>query len=263
MTPFRHIGTRHIHLDATDSTNNRAAEFAHDPANSGTVITTDVQTQGRGQHGRVWHSQPGMNVLLSVLLFPPIELRKPAVLTALASVAVAETVFELVGQEPTIKWPNDVLVGGKKIAGILIESGVKGMSTEYSVLSTQYFVVGIGLNVNQSSVDFTSQGLPEATSLGLLAGKSHDVATVTQFLIHKLDAAYEKVLSGNLIDLESQWTKRLDLHGRNVTVEKMGASEIDGRLRSLSFDRVELETSTGEACQLRPEEVRHIRPRLS
>ena len=114
MMPFRHIGTRHIHLEATDSTNNRAAEFAHDPAYSGTVITADVQTQGRGQHGRVWHSRPGTNVLLSVLLFPPLELRKPAVLTALASVAVAETVFELTGQGPTIKWPNDVLVGGQE-----------------------------------------------------------------------------------------------------------------------------------------------------
>src|SRR5213595_3848339 len=121
---LRHIGTRHIHLDATDSTNSRAAEFAHDIAYAGTVVTADLQSQGRGQHGRAWQSPPGANVLLSALLFPPPQLRRPAVLTAWAAVAVAETVVQVTGQPAAIKWPNDVLLGGKKVCGILIECGV-------------------------------------------------------------------------------------------------------------------------------------------
>ncbi|MSR55942.1 MAG: biotin--[acetyl-CoA-carboxylase] ligase [Gemmataceae bacterium] len=252
MKTFRHIGTQQIHLEATDSTNNRAAEFAHDPANAGLVISADVQTQGRGQHGRVWHSQPGTNVLLSVLLFPPEELRKPAVLTALASVAVAETVSELTRQEPSIKWPNDVLVAGKKIAGILIESGVKKPST-------QYFVAGIGLNVNQTSADFQAHGLPDATSLHQLTDRSFEVALVTRLLVQKLDEGYELARNGQIAKLESQWTTRLGIQGHNVTVEFMNADESDGRLRSMSFEHLEIESTNGEVRWLRPEEVRHIR----
>jgi len=261
MRIFRHIGTRHIHLEATDSTNNRAAEFANDPTNAGLVITADVQTQGRGQHGRIWHSQSGTNVLMSVLLLPPEEIRKPAVLTALASVAVAETVVELAGEEPTIKWPNDVLVGGKKIAGILIESGVKRLSAEYSVLSTQYFVVGIGLNVNHTSTDFEALGLPDAISLRQLTSEKLEISAVTQLLIQKLDEHYGQAMNGQIAKLEQQWTTRLGLEGRGVTAEFMNADELDGRLRSMSFEHLEIETANGEVRWLRPEEVRHIRPR--
>src|SRR5215213_3318554 len=120
MDPLRHIGRRHIHLDATDSTNTRAAE----PAHAGTVVSADLQTRGRGQHGRVWESPPGVNVLLSALLFPPPALRRPVVLTAFAAVVVGETVLQVTGKQSRIKWPNDVLLGGKKVCGILIEGGV-------------------------------------------------------------------------------------------------------------------------------------------
>ena len=102
----------------------RVAEFAHDPACGGIVVTADLQSCGRGQHGRVWESPPGVNVLLSTLLFPPPELRRPALLTAFAAVSVTETILEVTGQHSTIKWPNDVLLSGKKVCGILIECGV-------------------------------------------------------------------------------------------------------------------------------------------
>src|SRR6476661_11245591 len=105
MAKLRHIGRRLIHLDATDSTNSRAAELAHDSAHAGTVVTADLQTRGRGQHGRVWESPPGANVLLSALLFPPPALRRPVVLTAWAAVVVSETVLQVTGQQTTIKWP--------------------------------------------------------------------------------------------------------------------------------------------------------------
>ena len=132
-----------------------------------------------------------------------------------------------------------------------------------SVLSTQYFVVGIGLNVNQSREDFESLGLQEATSLGRLAGRGHDVGIVTRLLIQKLDAEYERLLNGQIAELEAQWTRRLALQGRSVTAELMDASELGGRLRSLSFDHLEIESTNGQVRRLRPEEVRHIRSRSS
>src|SRR3954454_4515684 len=120
---LKYIGRRHIHLDATDSTNSPAAELVHDPAAAGTVVTADLQTRGRGQHGRVWESPPGVNILLSALLFPPPALRRPVVLTAFAAVVVAETILQVTGKQARIKWPNDVLLDRKKVCGILIEGG--------------------------------------------------------------------------------------------------------------------------------------------
>jgi BirA family biotin operon repressor/biotin-[acetyl-CoA-carboxylase] ligase len=255
MDPLRHIGRRHIHLDATDSTNSRAAELAHDPANAGTFVTAELQTRGRGQHGRVWESPPGVNVLLSALLFPPPALRRPVVLTAFAAVVVGETVLQVTGKQTRIKWPNDVLLGGKKVCGILIEGGVVAADRD------PHFVVGIGLNVNQSADDFAQLGLPEATSLSIAVGQRLDVAGITELLIRNMDSVYDLLLSGDpadLADLERWWRRQLGLDGRPVTVELMDASEIRGRLVELGFGGLAIETCGGMR-RLVPEEVRHVR----
>jgi BirA family transcriptional regulator, biotin operon repressor / biotin---[acetyl-CoA-carboxylase] ligase len=253
MDPLRHIGRRRIHLDATDSTNSRAAELAHDPAYAGTVVTTDLQTRGRGQHGRVWESPPGVNVLLSALLFPPPALRRPVVLTAFAAVVVGETILQVTGKQTRIKWPNDVLLGGKKVCGILIEGGVAAADRD------PHFVVGIGLNVNQSADDFARLGLPEATSLSMTVGQRLDVKGITELLIRNLDAEYDRLLEGELPALEACWQWRLGLDGRPVTVELMDATEVGGRLAALNFGELAVEVSPGEVRRFVPEEVRHVR----
>lgn len=252
MDAPRHIGRRHIHLDATDSTNSRAAELAHDLAYSGTVVTADLQTRGRGQHGRVWESPPGTNVLLSALLHPPPPLRRPVVLTAFAAVAVTETVLRVTGRQTRIKWPNDVLLDGRKVCGILIEGGVAGPDRD------PHFVVGIGLNVNQSADDFARLGLPEATSLAVSTGRPLDVKAITRQLILQLDADYDRLQSGGLGELEACWQGRLGLEGQAVSLELMDATVLVGRLVELSFRGLALET-VGVMRRFRPEEVRHVR----
>jgi BirA family biotin operon repressor/biotin-[acetyl-CoA-carboxylase] ligase len=253
MDPPRHIGRRHIHLDVTDSTNSRAAELAHDTTNAGTVITADLQVQGRGQHDRIWQSPAGANVLLSALLFPPPQLRRPAVLTAWAAVAVGDTIVQVAEQPTTIKWPNDVLLGGKKVCGILSECGVVPAARE------PYFVVGIGLNVNPSAADLTRMDLPDATSLSVAVGRPLDVKGITRLLIHNLDAEYDHLLADGLAELEACWARGLGLTGRPVTAELMDATEVRGRLVGLGFGGIHLELSDGTVRQLRPEEVRHLR----
>jgi BirA family transcriptional regulator, biotin operon repressor / biotin---[acetyl-CoA-carboxylase] ligase len=241
------IGRRHLHLAETDSTNTRAAELAADPASDGTVITADVQTRGRGQYGRTWQSPPGANVLLSTLLFPPPELRRPAILTAFAAVVVAETVSQTTGETATIKWPNDVLVRGKKVCGILSEAGVR------SAESGPHFIVGIGLNVNLSADDFTRMELPDATSLSIVGGRPLDVPAVTRSLIDNLDAEYGRLLAGGLDGLEARWAAAVGRLGEPVTVERMDGSMIHGRLVALTFDEVVVGKT-----RLMPEEVRHV-----
>ena len=115
------LGRRVLVYDCLESTNTLAATLADDRANDGVVILAEEQRAGRGQQGRSWHCPAGAGVLVSVLLFPPTALRRPALLTAWAAVSVCETIRLGTGVQARIKWPNDVLLRGRKVCGILIE----------------------------------------------------------------------------------------------------------------------------------------------
>ena len=186
----------------------------------------------------------------SRLVFPPFALQRPAVLTAFASVVVAETILQVTGKQATIKWPNDVLLGDKKVAGILIECGV---------VHSPYFILGVGLNVNQSGDDFRCMELPDATSLSLAVGQALDVRGITELLIRNLDDQWVRLLAGEFADLEKKWAGRIGISGAFTTVEFMDANELRGQLRRIGLDALELELPSGELRLLRPEEVRHLR----
>lgn len=243
----RHIGRRVVVYDELPSTNDRAAELAADPENAGTAVVADRQTVGRGQYGRVWQAPPGTSLLMSVLLFPPPACRRPVVLTALAAVAVAETIRELTGAEARIKWPNDVLLGGKKTCGILIEQAAGT-------------VVGIGLNLNQSAADFDAAGLPDATSLAATHGGWIDSTVALATLLRRLDDEYDRLLSGDGVRLEAEWKGRVGLLGRQVVAESMDGGTTVGRLREMTFEGVEIDTGEVGLVALRPETLRHLRP---
>jgi BirA family biotin operon repressor/biotin-[acetyl-CoA-carboxylase] ligase len=243
----RHVGRRVLVYDAVRSTNDVAAELAVDPSNNGTVVIADHQTAGRGQYGRVWQSRPGTSLLMSVLLFPPDELRRPVVLTAWAAVGVAEAVRTLTGVQAKVKWPNDLLVRGQKVCGILIEQGVGT-------------VAGVGLNLNQSAEDFAAAGLPDATSLALAAGAPLDPRAAAVAVVRRLDEEYDRLLAGELAPLESDWKWRVGLLGRQVVAELTDGSVLGGRLRDLTFDGVEIEFGEYAAEVVRPELVRQLRP---
>src|SRR5688500_17297622 len=121
-----HIGRFIRVFDSLDSTNAHCLQLAGDPDLDGLVVLARHQTAGRGQYGRAWLAPPESSVLLSLLLFPPEELRRPALLTAFAAVSVAELVLRLSGEEARIKWPNDVFLRDKKICGVLIEQRSQG-----------------------------------------------------------------------------------------------------------------------------------------
>ncbi len=242
----RRLGRRVLVYDSLDSTNSHAAALAADPANDGLVILARQQTAGRGQHGRSWQCPAGTGVLLSVLLFPPPPLRRPAVLTAWAAVSVCETIRAEASLPARIKWPNDVLVQDKKVCGILIEQGAAT-------------VAGIGLNVNQSAADLAAAGLPLAASLAVLAQRSFDCPAVARRLVEQLDAAYDRLCRGDLAGLEASWKARLGLLGQQVAAE-YAEGTYRGRLRGLSFEGVELEADGGGRLCLRPESVWHVEP---
>ena len=157
--PAGRIGKQVQIFDCVDSTNTRAMELSVDPEYHGAVIvatTTNLRARA------IWPvlGMPARNsgILMSVLLFPPASLRQPALMTALAAVAVAETILEITGIHAGIKWPNDLLMRGKKVCGILIEQG-RGV------------VIGIGLNLNRTEEDFENLNYRHATSLRIQSGQ--------------------------------------------------------------------------------------------
>ena len=239
-----HVGRQVLVFDALDSTNTTAAELAT-PDADGLVVVADFQTAGRGQYGRVWRSRPKASVLMSVILFPPPELRRPVILTAWAAVAVGEAVFALTGVQAKVKWPNDLLIRGKKVSGILIEQG-------------RAVIAGVGLNLNQTADEFAAAELPDATSLGVVAGTAIDHRTAAETLIRRLDAEYARLLAGERVAVEADWKWRTGLLGRSVVVERTDGSTLRGRLRDMSFDGLELDEHDGPVRVIVPETVAHV-----
>lgn len=247
------LGRRVLVFDRLDSTSNVAASLANSPGNDGVAVLADEQSGGRGQHGRTWACPAGGGVLLSVLLFPPPALRRPAVLTAWAAVSVCETVLELTGLPAGIKWPNDVLMSGRKVCGILIEQRTAGGQDAVPT------VCGIGLNVNQSAATFAEAGLPGAASLAVFTGQGRDCRAVARRLLHHLDEQYSALCAGDVTTLEACWKWRVGLLGKEVIAECHDGPH-RGRLRDLTWDAVELARADGTAERLSPEAVKHLFP---
>jgi BirA family biotin operon repressor/biotin-[acetyl-CoA-carboxylase] ligase len=259
----RRLGRRVLVFDRLDSTNNLAATLADDPANDGLAILADEQTAGRGQYGRTWLAAPGQSVLLSVLVTPPPELCRPAVLTAWAAIAVCETIRKTIGQPTRIKWPNDVLLLDRKVCGILIESIAGRRSAGFipagsspaarQIPSSPWFVVGIGLNVQQCA----AAGLPQATSLAQFSDHPLDTSAVAADLIRQLDSDYDALRQGDLSTLETCWKQRLELLGKDVIAQCQDGTH-HGRLIELSFRGVKLARSSGSPLVLAPERIRRL-----
>jgi BirA family transcriptional regulator, biotin operon repressor / biotin---[acetyl-CoA-carboxylase] ligase len=238
------LGRRVLVYDCCDSTSTRVEALASDTANDGVVVLAREQDAGRGQYGRTWTCPSGAGVLMSVLLFPPPALNRAPILIAWAAVSVCELIKKVTSLETQIKWPNDILLGGKKVCGILIEQG-------------QGTVAGIGLNLNQPASLFAAADLPLATSLAIATGQTRECEEVARQLIVELDAQYERLWQGDLETLESRWKWRLGLVGKRVKAE-CAHNFLEGTLGDVGFDGVKLTLADGNTIRLRPEAVRHF-----
>ncbi len=161
-----YIGKNLLLLDVVDSTNNYLKKLGADGCESGTVVATREQTAGKGRLGRVWLSEKDSCLMFSFLLRPKVSLSKVSVITPLCGLALCKAIRECTGLECMIKWPNDIIIGRKKLAGIL---------TEISVVNEEdyYTVTGVGLNVAQTCFD--EEIAHKATSICLETGKEIDI----------------------------------------------------------------------------------------
>ncbi len=200
------IGSKIVHYTVVSSTMDAARSMAMNGTEEGTVVVAEEQTGGRGRLSRRWLAPTGSSILLSVVLKPPME--KLTALNMVAALAVVQAIERATGLAATIKWPNDVLIDGKKVCGILLE-------TDIARDKVNWVIVGLGLNVN---LDVTS--LPEMptqpTSLSTALGHEVDREELLRALLRQFDDLYQALLAGQPV--RQQWLERLDTLGKEVTV---------------------------------------------
>ena len=176
------IGREIIVFEETGSTNDVAARAGHEGSREGLVIFAESQRSGRGRLGRHWSSLPRRGLWFSVLLRPRIEVSRWPELTFCAALAVAESAEAETGQSPVIKWPNDVLIDGRKIAGILLECHHRE--------APGFVVIGIGVNVLHREEEFAPELRSQAGSLSIAAGRPVDRRVAAAAILSRLDAHY-------------------------------------------------------------------------
>lgn len=211
----RRLGREIICLDEAVSTNAVAFRLAEDGAVEGCTVIADCQTSGKGRLGRVWVSPPGVNLYCSVIVRPPLQPMAAPQLTFLSVVAVARTIEQVTGLSPRIKWPNDILLSGKKVAGLLNE-----MSAETDKVN--FVVLGIGVNLNMRADQFPPELRHPATSTLIETGKGVSRVVFARRLLQELDSIYSLFLEEGYAPVRREWLERSRLAGEQVTVTDNG-----------------------------------------
>lgn len=207
------IGKNLSFLSEIDSTNTELKRMAANDASEGTVVLSEAQTAGRGRRGRSWMSDPGLGIWMSVLLRPLIHPSQVQTITLAASIAVVRALEKHGINGLGIKWPNDILINGKKVCGILTELSAEADRTEWVVL-------GIGLNVNHQQEDFPDDLKPSATSLKLSFGESgHFIRSqIASDIINELEDVYLSFLQKGPAWVAQEWKKHNVTLGKRVNL---------------------------------------------
>lgn len=199
------VGQHVIYFPRLSSTMDAARQAAREGAAEGTLVIAEEQTAGRGRAGRTWFSHRG-GLAYSIILHP--VLPQLSSLIMIASLAVAHSIESLTPLHAGIKWPNDVLINGKKVCGILIENALKGAGVDFSI-------VGVGLNVNGAPPTLSPPAIP-ATSLSNETGKEIPRLRILYRLMEETEQLYTRVVAGN--SLVNEWRHRLVTLGQQVQV---------------------------------------------
>jgi len=216
-------------IKETLSTNADAFRIAEAGAPEGAVIIADAQTGGKGRRGRIWSSPAGVNLYCSVVLRPAIMPHEAPQLTFLSAVAVARAIEQTTDLKPEIKWPNDVLVGGRKVAGLLNE-----MSSETDGIN--FIILGIGVNLNMTADQFPNDLRHPATSLLLESGSRVCRSRFAAVMLNELDKLYEDFLCNGFDPVRGEWQRRCNANGRVVSVSDTGCESKSGIFVGIDSD---------------------------
>jgi BirA family biotin operon repressor/biotin-[acetyl-CoA-carboxylase] ligase len=203
------------HFQTLDSTNSKAYQLALNGAEEGEVVISESQEKGRGRLGRQWFSPPFLNLYLSVILRPKISPHQASLITLMAAVAAADAIQKFSGLLPLIKWPNDILLRDRKVAGLLNEI--------HSEMDRIHFVIlGIGVNLNMDEKMFSKEIRAVATSLKIEMGQKVSRKAFLQFFLQELEKWYSIFLEEGGAVILKGWRDRAHIKGRQVKVTSFG-----------------------------------------
>lgn len=215
-------------FERTTSTNDVIARLARDGIKEGAVVYAESQSRGRGRMGRLWISPARKGLWFSILLRPDLRPQAATQLTVAAAIALARAIAAHTGLAPEIKWPNDILIRGKKVAGILTE-----LTAELDHIKE--VVLGIGVDVNLDADELPPDLRKTATSLKIESGQTIDRAELAVAILHELDWDYDRIRSGQFDSVTAEWQERCTTLGREVSI-RIGDRVIRGRAESLDAE---------------------------
>lgn len=236
------FGKRIYYFDTINSTQNFATELASRPQENGTVVIAEKQTQGKGRLNRKWASPSG-GILMSVILRPEFEISASTLFPMIASLALALAIEKVLKIKPQLKWPNDLTINDKKVAGILVDASVESGKIDYLILG-----VGINFKIDVKEVEKAIKNTGNYYGVATLVTKNNKTnpARLVQAFLFELERLYNLFLDGNSEYIIKQWTKRSStigktisvksptgpIHGRAVKIDKDGALVISGKGKS-------------------------------
>jgi len=209
------IGQQSYYFDSIDSTQNQALKMADDPANNGTVIIAAKQTGGKGRSGRKWVSPKG-GIWLSIILHPKFDISITTLFPIASALALSNSLEKMLKISPELKWPNDLTIKGKKIAGMLVDASLESNRIENLVLG-----VGINFDVDVKQIEKTLKGSPNfygVASLSEQKKKIKPIQLVQSFLV-EFEKIYELLNTKQTKKIISEWTKRSSTIGKNVELD--------------------------------------------
>ncbi len=234
------------HFETTVSTNDMAKTLGAQGAAEGTLVVAETQSAGRGRLGRSWLSPPGMGIYASLLLRPSLPPTELPQITLATAVTVVRALTRSVGVTPGIKWPNDLILKGKKLGGILTE-----METESDQI--RYLVVGLGLNVNNPG--FPPELMNTATSLSLEQGRSFQRVPILQAWLEEFESLYLRFLARGFPEILQEWKQHSVTLGKYVAV-RQGTRHLEGLALEVAADgALLLETARGEVMKVTSGEI--------
>jgi BirA family biotin operon repressor/biotin-[acetyl-CoA-carboxylase] ligase len=215
-------------FEQTTSTNDVVEKLARDGVKEGVVVFAEAQTKGRGRLGRQWMSPARKGLWFSILLRPELRPQETTQLTVAAATALWRAIRAETGITAEIKWPNDILIRGKKVVGILTE-----LSAE--VDRVKHVTLGVGVDVNLSASEFPSDLRKIATSLRVESGKSIARPELATAILRELDRDYARICAGQFAALADEWEQHCTTIGKNVAIQ-IGERKMRGRAEALDDD---------------------------
>jgi len=238
---------REIHyFETVDSTNRVALDLARSGSTHGTTVVADQQTAGRGRLGRAFFSPPATNLYTSIVLRPRIHTAEAPSWIFAAAVSVALTIEQTLGKpgEAEIKWPNDVLIGGLKTSGILMELGAEATRVDFLVL-------GVGVNLNVDRSQFPEEFRHRATSLASYSGRPVDRLAFARRLYTNLETTLDVCADRGFEGIRAEFDAHFHMRGKRIRVHQLDGSELRGTVRGVDDDgALRLQLDAGDVIRV-------------